>query len=112
MMALLGQVKDFAIFGNDYDTFDGTAIRDYVHVTDLASAHVQAVKMLAEDHEGGVYNLGTGVGYSVSNSVRDFLGGRTNLAVGLSSTTLRRSASPDSGSFDRAKCSAFQPDLF
>ena len=66
MMALLGQVKDFAIFGNDYNTFDGTAIRDYVHVTDLASAHVQAVKMLAEDHEGGVYNLGTGVGYSVS----------------------------------------------
>lgn len=66
MMALHGTVADFGIFGNDYDTFDGTAIRDYVHVTDLASAHVQAVKMLAGGHEGGVYNLGTSVGYSVS----------------------------------------------
>lgn len=65
MMALQGQVKDFAIFGDDYDTPDGTAIRDYVHVTDLASAHVRAVTMLGDGYEGGVYNIGTSVGYSV-----------------------------------------------
>lgn len=65
MMALQGQMKDFAIFGDDYDTPDGTAIRDYVHVTDLAFAHVRAVIMMADGYEGGFYNLGAGVGYSV-----------------------------------------------
>lgn len=66
MMALQGAVPDFGIFGSDYDTPDGTAIRDYIHVTDLADAHVRAVKMLTDGHKGGVYNLGTSVGYSVS----------------------------------------------
>jgi UDP-glucose-4-epimerase GalE len=66
MMALQGEVPDFGIFGDDYDTPDGTAVRDYIHVTDLANAHVLAVKMLTEGHAGGVYNLGTSVGYSVS----------------------------------------------
>ncbi|WP_019196541.1 UDP-glucose 4-epimerase GalE [Afipia birgiae] len=66
MMALQGEVPDFGIFGDDYDTPDGTAVRDYIHVTDLANAHVQAVNMLTEGHAGGVYNLGTSVGYSVS----------------------------------------------
>ncbi len=65
MMALQGHVGDFAVFGDDYDTPDGTAIRDYIHVTDLAAAHVLALKLLLEGHSGGVFNLGTGNGFSV-----------------------------------------------
>ena len=65
MMALQGHVSDFAVFGDDYDTPDGTAIRDYIHVTDLAAAHVLALKLLMQGHCGGAYNLGTGKGFSV-----------------------------------------------
>ena len=65
MMSLLGHVAEFAVFGDDYDTPDGTAVRDYIHVTDLAAAHVSAVKLLLDGHDGGTYNLGTGHGYSV-----------------------------------------------
>jgi UDP-glucose 4-epimerase len=65
MMALQGHVPDFAVFGDDYDTPDGTAIRDYIHVTDLAAAHVQALKLLLDGHSGGAFNLGTGTGFSV-----------------------------------------------
>jgi UDP-glucose-4-epimerase GalE len=65
MMALQGHVRDFAIFGDDYDTPDGTAIRDYIHVTDLAVAHVAALKLLMQGHAGGAFNLGTGTGFSV-----------------------------------------------
>jgi UDP-glucose 4-epimerase len=53
------------VVGDDYDTPDGTAIRDYVHVTDLAAAHVLALKLLLEGHSGGAFNLGTGNGFSV-----------------------------------------------
>jgi len=70
MMALQGHVGDFAVFGDDYDTPDGTAIRDYIHVTDLAAAHVLALKLLLQGHTGGVFNLGTGKGFSV----REILG--------------------------------------
>ena len=65
MMALQGHIADFAVFGTDYDTPDGTAVRDYIHVTDLASAHVLALKSLLQGHSGGVCNLGTGTGFSV-----------------------------------------------
>ena len=65
MMALQGHVADFAVFGDDYDTPDGTAIRDYIHVIDLAHAHVLALKLLMQGHCGGAYNLGTGTGFSV-----------------------------------------------
>jgi UDP-glucose-4-epimerase GalE len=65
MMALQGHVSDFAVFGDDYDTPDGTAIRDYIHVTDLAAAHVLALKLLLQGHSGGAFNLGTGHGFSV-----------------------------------------------
>jgi len=65
MMALQGHVTDFAVFGEDYDTPDGTAIRDYIHVTDLAAAHVLALKLLMQGHSGGAFNLGTGKGFSV-----------------------------------------------
>jgi UDP-glucose 4-epimerase len=70
MMALQGHVTDFAVFGDDYDTPDGTAIRDYIHVTDLAAAHVSALKRLLRGHSGGAFNLGTGTGFSV----REILG--------------------------------------
>ena len=65
MMALQGHVADFAVFGDDYDTPDGTAIRDYIHVTDLAAAHLLALKLLLQGHAGGAFNLGTGAGFSV-----------------------------------------------
>ena len=65
MMALQGHASDFAVFGDDYETPDGTAIRDYIHVTDLAAAHVLALKLLLEGHRGGAFNLGTGAGFSV-----------------------------------------------
>jgi len=65
LMALQGHVSDFAVFGEDYDTPDGTAIRDYIHVDDLAVAHVTALSLLLGGDPGGAFNLGTGVGYSV-----------------------------------------------
>lgn len=65
MMALQGHIQEFAVFGDDYDTPDGTAIRDYVHVTDLAIAHIAALKLLFKGHAGGSFNLGTGSGFSV-----------------------------------------------
>ncbi len=65
MMALQGHVGDFAIFGDDYATPDGTAIRDYIHVVDLAAAHVRALNALLNGSKGGSYNLGTGSGFSV-----------------------------------------------
>lgn len=67
MMALQGHVDDFQVFGSDYPTEDGTAIRDYIHVSDLADAHVAALGLLLDGHPGGAYNLGTGQGYSVKD---------------------------------------------
>jgi UDP-arabinose 4-epimerase len=64
LMRLQGHA-DFAIFGTDYDTPDGTAVRDYIHVDDLAIAHIAALDRLLQGDKGGVYNLGTGTGYSV-----------------------------------------------
>src|ERR1700722_10135185 len=65
LMALQGHVSDFAVFGEDYDTPDGTAVRDYIHVDDLAAAHVAALALLSAGDAGGVFNLGTGIGYSI-----------------------------------------------
>jgi len=65
MMAIQGHLSDFAVFGTDYETPDGTAIRDYIHVSDLAEAHVSALRRLLSGEEGGAFNLGTGHGYSV-----------------------------------------------
>jgi len=65
LMAIQGQIADFAVHGTDYDTADGTAIRDYIHVSDLAEAHVLAVRRLLSGGAGGAFNLGTGRGYSV-----------------------------------------------
>jgi UDP-glucose 4-epimerase/UDP-arabinose 4-epimerase len=66
LMALQGHVSDFAIFGTDYDTPDGTAIRDYIHVEDLAAAHIAALEQLMAGDKGDVFNVGTGTGYSVT----------------------------------------------
>ena len=68
----VGKLPELGIFGNDYDTHDGTGVRDYIHVVDLAKGHVCALKKL-EGHTGlSVYNLGTGVGYSVLDIVKNF----------------------------------------
>ncbi len=68
----VGKLESLGVFGNDYDTVDGTGVRDYIHVVDLAVGHVKAIKKL-EDKEGvSVYNLGTGNGYSVLQMVEAF----------------------------------------
>jgi UDP-glucose-4-epimerase GalE len=68
--AALGQKDCIKIFGRDYDTKDGTAIRDYIHVTDLASAHISSLKKLSDGTQNLKLNLGTGVGYSVLEVIR------------------------------------------
>ena len=60
-----GQREFVSIFGNDYPTKDGTCIRDYIHVTDLAQAHILAVKYLMNGGNSDIFNLGNGVGFSV-----------------------------------------------
>ena len=66
MMALLGRIDDFAVHGTDYPTPDGTAVRDYVHVCDLAQGHLSALTQLLDDRHGfAAYNLGAGKGHSV-----------------------------------------------
>jgi UDP-glucose 4-epimerase/UDP-arabinose 4-epimerase len=70
MMALQGHLPDFAVYGADFPTPDGTAVRDYIHVDDLADAHVVALGKLLEGHAGGTYNLGTGRGHSVLDVLR------------------------------------------
>lgn len=68
----VGRREKLSVFGNDYDTPDGTGVRDYIHVVDLAKGHVAAVKYAAEHTGCEVFNLGTGVGYSVLDMVRTF----------------------------------------
>lgn len=68
----VGKLKELAVFSDDYDTPDGTGIRDYIHVVDLAKGHVAALNYL-EQHTGyHVWNLGTGTGYSVLDMVKAF----------------------------------------
>ena len=70
--AACGKMKELKVFGSDYDTADGTCIRDYIHVVDLAKGHVCALKY-AEEHTGSeAVNLGTGVGYSVLDIIGSF----------------------------------------
>lgn len=64
-----GKRKSISIYGTDYDTPDGTCIRDYIHVTDLAQAHILAVKYLKNGNESNIFNLGNGVGYSVKEVI-------------------------------------------
>ncbi len=68
----VGKLKELGVFGNDYDTPDGTGVRDYIHVVDLARGHVKAIKKLEENPGLEIYNLGTGCGYSVLDIVKNF----------------------------------------
>ena len=69
----IGKLKCLGVFGNDYDTPDGTGVRDYIHVVDLAKGHVAAIKKVEETEPGVlIYNLGTGKGYSVLDVVHAF----------------------------------------
>ena len=68
----IGRREFLSVFGNDYDTHDGTGVRDYIHVVDLAKGHVAAVSYAAKNQGCEVFNLGTGTGYSVLDMVRTF----------------------------------------
>ena len=68
----IGRREKLNVFGNDYDTPDGTGVRDYIHVVDLAKGHVAAVKYACAHQGCEVFNLGTGTGYSVLDMVRTF----------------------------------------
>jgi UDP-glucose 4-epimerase len=68
----VGKRKELGVFGNDYNTHDGTGVRDYIHVVDLAKGHVLAVNKLAENPGLIIVNLGTGHGYSVLDMVKAF----------------------------------------
>ena len=68
----VGKLECLGVFGDDYDTPDGTGVRDYIHVVDLARGHVKAVKKLADKEGVNIYNLGTGNGYSVLQVVHAF----------------------------------------
>ena len=88
MMAIQGHIQDFAVFGTDYPTPDGTAIRDYIHVSDLAEAHVAAVRDLLAGKSGGAFNLGTGCGYSVKQ-VLDAIAAETGKSLSVSNASRR-----------------------
>ena len=68
----VGKLKELGVFGNDYPTPDGTCIRDYIHVCDLAAGHVKALDKLKENAGLSIYNLGTGNGYSVLEVIENF----------------------------------------
>ncbi|NLC87504.1 MAG: UDP-glucose 4-epimerase GalE [Clostridiaceae bacterium] len=68
-----GELEQLSIFGNDYNTHDGTGVRDYIHVVDLAKGHIKAIEKINKEKHGlFIYNLGTGVGYSVLDMVKAF----------------------------------------
>ena len=69
----IGRREKLSVYGNDYPTHDGTGVRDYIHVVDLAKGHVAAVKYAVENRGCEVFNLGTGVGYSVLDMVNTFM---------------------------------------
>jgi UDP-glucose 4-epimerase len=71
----IGKRKQLSVFGNDWPTPDGTGVRDYIHIVDLARGHLSALNKLNETGSSkgfAVYNLGTGVGYSVLDMVKNF----------------------------------------
>ena len=68
----IGRRPELGVFGDDYDTHDGTGVRDYIHVCDLAAGHVSALKAIQRNCGLGIYNLGTGHGYSVLDVVKAF----------------------------------------
>lgn len=72
-MVANGELEVLSVFGNDYNTNDGTGVRDYIHVVDLAKGHIKAMEKLDKEKSGlYVYNLGTGIGYSVLEILKNF----------------------------------------
>ncbi|MBR5937567.1 MAG: UDP-glucose 4-epimerase GalE [Clostridiales bacterium] len=72
LQVVVGKLPYLRVFGNDYDTPDGTGVRDYIHVVDLAKGHVAAMKKFSDEPGVYIYNLGTGIGYSVLDIVHAF----------------------------------------
>ncbi len=68
----IGKLEKVGVFGNDYDTPDGTGVRDYIHVVDLAKGHVKAIDMILKNPGVKIYNLGTGTGYSVLDIIKAY----------------------------------------
>lgn len=68
----IGKLECLSVFGGDYDTKDGTGVRDYIHVVDLADGHLKALNKIQDDVGVVIYNLGTGTGYSVLDMVKAF----------------------------------------
>lgn len=68
----IGKLKELSVFGDDYATHDGTGVRDYIHVVDLANGHLKALEMISRQAGVDVWNLGTGTGYSVLEMIRAF----------------------------------------
>ncbi|MBR3243439.1 MAG: UDP-glucose 4-epimerase GalE [Parasporobacterium sp.] len=70
----VGKLEKVSVFGNDYDTPDGTGVRDYIHVVDLAKGHIKAIEKIEKEKQVGckTYNLGTGIGYSVLDIIKAF----------------------------------------
>lgn len=68
----IGELEELSVFGNDYNTLDGTGVRDYIHVVDLAKGHIKALEKLNTNSGLVTYNLGTGKGYSVLDLVKAF----------------------------------------
>ena len=65
----IGKLPQLSVFGSDYDTHDGTCIRDYIHVIDLANAHIKALNYLREGNESNIFNLGSGNGFTVKEMI-------------------------------------------
>ena len=72
MQVVVGKLPYLRVFGNDYKTHDGTGVRDYIHVVDLAKGHVAVMKKFEDAPGVYIYNLGTGIGYSVLDIVKAF----------------------------------------
>lgn len=69
----VGKRAELGVFGNDYSTHDGTGVRDYIHVVDLANGHIASLKAIESKCGVGIYNMGTGRGYSVLDMVNAFV---------------------------------------
>ncbi len=93
LQAALGQRSGFKLFGDDYDTRDGTAVRDYIHVLDLADAHVRALNYLLAGGETTAFNLGTGTGTTVKELI-DTIRRTTNLPFPVEVVARREGDAP------------------
>lgn len=93
LQTVLGQRQGFKLFGDDYDTRDGTAVRDYIHVMDLADAHVHALRYLLDGGETTAFNLGTGTGTTVSELI-ETIRRITNMPFPMERTARREGDAP------------------